>query len=551
MRPVAAGRPAADRWAWRGIAGAVLVFVALASVQAWTIPIYQPVDEASHVGYGVVLAKGQGLPTIETLIPVDGEARRAGWMRARDALHQTIWVANHPPLYYALVAVPLGIGEAAGHGLGGVRAARLVSVGLSAIGLVLLGWLLLQLLPRRPQLAVVATGLVALVPTFVVFSSLVYNDSLAFLTTTATLAACTALLLRGPGLARYAAVAAAASAAALSRASGAFVVAVAGLAVLVAAWRAGEGGAWRRTLRAIVPAAAVGAVVAAAAGWFYLRNVDLYGSVTGTEALMQRFGRSPRGPALGAIISPTFWIDQQRRLWDISFNLPRAKDSHIRSAWLLVLVPAAGLLVAGARWLWRTLRGPAEAAARPAQGRAFRLPRVTGAGLVVAMLLLLLALLEYSVVQFNAVGGNPHVRYVFPGLATIGLLLAVGLAALPGGRRGYPALGMFAALVAVNVWGWLVTLAVYIRPPGGRTALRMALDGAGVSGAALLLPAGVVLAAGFAALAAAVLALGSGRWAYQGRGGTTLPASADDLGTVTTSPDLVRTTNPPGSTLSS
>jgi hypothetical protein len=400
-------------------------------------------------------------------------------------------------------------------------------------------------------LGVVATGLVALVPTFVVFSSLVYNDSLAFLTSTATLAACTALLLRGPSLARLAAVAATASAAVLSRASGAFVVAVAGLAVLVAAWRAGEGGGWRRALRALVPAAAVGAVVVASAGWFYLRNIDLYGSVTGTEALLQRFGRSPRASALTAITSPTFWIDQQRRLWDISFNLPKANVSHIRSAWLLVLVPALGLLVAGARWLWRSVRGPSGGRARVVGGPAWRLPRVTGAGLVVAMLLLLLALLEYSVVQFNAVGGNPHVRYVFPGLAAIGLLLAVGLAALPGGRRGYLALAMYAALVVVNVWGWLVTLGVYIRPTGGRTPLQMALDGAGVRGAALLVPAGAVLATGLAALGAAVLALGRGRWTYQGRGGTTLPASADDLGTVTTSPDLVRTTNPPGSTLSS
>lgn len=52
--------------------------------------------------------------------------------------HRTIWTANHPPLSYALVAVPLRIGIDTAHPVRGVQVARVGSVGLSALGLVAL-----------------------------------------------------------------------------------------------------------------------------------------------------------------------------------------------------------------------------------------------------------------------------------------------------------------------------------------------------------------------------------------------------------------------------
>jgi hypothetical protein len=424
---------------WLGVVGAILVFVMLAMPWVFRVPEYRPPDEASHVGYARELSHGR-LPTIDSPIPDDDDARLAAVLARRDARHQTIWTANHPPLYYALVAVPLRIGTDTGHPLGGVLAARLLSVGLSALGLIALAFVVLQLAPSQPQLAVAATGFVALLPTFISVSARVYNDSLAFLTTTAALAAAVAFVLRGPAPARLVLVSVGAGLAAMTRASGLLAVGVAELAVLVGVLRAGEGGTWRQLWRAAVWMATAGAVVLAVAGWFYLRNLTLYGDLTGSAALLDRFGRAPNGTALGLLTDQGFWRLQQRRLWDVADFLPGVNKGVAARLWLLGLAPLAGLLLAGARGLVRPARG----------GRTLDAGRATAFGLCVV----LLGLLQLSIVQFVSSGGGGHIRYLFPGLVTIGLLAAVGLAALPGGRRGIPVLVMTIAMVAVNIWFW-------------------------------------------------------------------------------------------------
>ena len=422
-----------------GVGGAVLVFATLATLYAFAIPTYRPPDEASHVAYARELSHGR-LPTIETPISAEGDERLGRLLSLRDAVHKTIWTANHPPLYYALVAPPLRIGLDSGHPIGGVHAARLLTVGLAALGLVLLAYVVLQLAPGRPQLAVAATGLAALVPSFVIVSGVVYNDALAFLTSTATVAASVVFVLRGPSAARLAAVAATASAAMLTRASGLLVVGVAGVAVLVGVWRAGDGWMAQRLGRAAIWSAAVGAAAVAVSGWFYLRNLRLYGDLTASSALLERFGRTSGGTIRGLLTSFPFWRVQQQRLWDVTYNLPRAGEGISRQLWLLGLLPLAGLLLAGAGWLARRRRG----APRPDPGRV----------IAVALCVLLLGLLQLSVLQFVSGGGAAHVRYLFPGLVTIGLAAAVGLTALPGGRGGLPVAAMLLAMTAINLWLW-------------------------------------------------------------------------------------------------
>ena len=436
MEPRTAGpRPGATAALRLGVVGAVLAFVALATVWLWQ-PTYRPTDEASHVAYARELSHGR-LPTIDSPMSGAGDPRLARVLRSRDAVHRTIWTANHPPLYYALAAVPLRVAEATAHPVRGVLAARLLSIGLSALGLVAMAYVVLQLVPGRPQLVVAATGLAALLPAFINVSAVVYNDSLAFLTSTGALAAAVVFVVRGPSATRLAAVAVAAALAALTRASGLLVAAVAALAVLVAVWRAGHGGAARRLARAALWTGVLAAAVAAAAGWFYLRNRALYGDLTGSAALLERFGRTPRGCVLELLAEPGFWRSQQQRLWGVTTNLPGSGGRLSRQLWLLGLVPLAGLMIAGGGWLRRLAGG-----ARPDPGRA----------VAVALCVLLLALLELTLAQFVSRGGGAHVRYLFPGMVAIGLAAAVGLAALPGGRRGLPALAMLVVMSVANLW---------------------------------------------------------------------------------------------------
>jgi hypothetical protein len=204
--------------------------------------------------------------------------------------------------------------------------------------------------------------------------------------------------------------------------------------------RAGESSAWRRLWRAAVWTATAGAVVVAVAGWFYLRNLTLYGDLTGSAALLHRFGRLPNNTVLGLLTDQGYWRLQQRRLWDVTNLLPKVHGGLVARLWVLGLVPLAGLLLAGARGLARLARGDGL----PDAARAVAL------GLCV----FLLGLLQLSVVQFVSSGGGGHIRYLFPGLVTVGLLAAGGLMALPGGRRGVPAVAMTVVMGAINLWFW-------------------------------------------------------------------------------------------------
>jgi hypothetical protein len=210
--------------------------------------------------------------------------------------------------------------------------------------------------------------------------------------------------------------------------------------VLVGVWQASQGSTLRRLGRAAIWAGVVAAAVVATAGWFYLRNLILYGDLTGSAALLERFGRIPRGSILRLLTSPDYLRVQQQRLWDFTFDLPRADGSLTRQLWLLGLLPLAGLLLAGARRL-----------ARPPHGSTRSDP---GPTVAVALCVVLLGLLQLSVVQFVSGGGGSHVRYLFPGLVTLGLAAAVGLTALPGGRRGLPVVAMLLAMGVANLWVW-------------------------------------------------------------------------------------------------
>jgi hypothetical protein len=143
---------------------------------------------------------------------------------------------------------------------------------------------------------------------------------------------------------------------------------------------------------------------------------------------------------LGLLTDPGYWRVQQQRLWDVTNLVPRSDGALFRRLWPLALVPLAGLLLAGVRWL----ADPARVSRRPDPGRAVAF----GLGV------LLLVLLQVTMVQFVSDGGGAHIRYLFPGLAVVALAAAFGLAALPGGRRGLPVMVMLLAMAAVNLGLW-------------------------------------------------------------------------------------------------
>ncbi len=486
-----------------GLGGAMLTFVVLAGLNAWTTPLFAQPDEASHYGYALLVSSGR-LPTVTTPIPTEDVPELRALLGPRDQAHRSVWTANHPPLFYAVMAAPVRVGVLTGHPLGALRAARMLSVAIAAAGILLLALLVRELVPGRPELMVAAAGVAAIVPSFVAVAGLLYNDSLAFATSTAALLAGVRFLVRGPSRGRLGMVAVTASLAALTRASGLVVVGIVGLAVLAAVWRQrrAAGLPWRRAaLGAFGWGSVVGAAVLASAGWFYLRNLSLYGDLTGASALFDMFKRTSPGSVLEVVRVRSYWINQAKRFWDSTFDHEITSGSAAHKVWWVGVLPTVGFAVFAGRRLGRLWR----------PGRLGSLPRRDPRWVAAALLVAMLVLLDAMLAQFISGGGGPHIRYLFPDLAIIALAAAIGLASLPGGRRGLPAIALLGVALPVNLWLLDLQLWALVRPRDGEGAFRTALTAAGLPARPLLVlvPAAALLAAALALQALALWSLGS------------------------------------------
>ncbi len=469
-----------------GVAGAILAFLALTGVQAAAIRPYLPPDELYHVGYAATVLDGR-LPTLTAPLPADRVPLMPG-----DGRPRRVYVGNHPPLFYAVAALPIGVGEWASAPRAGLVAARLLSASLAAAGLVMVAVLALALLPGRPRVAIGATWLAALLPSLPHVSAFVYNDGLGFLAATATLAAAVVVVRRGPTLSRLAWLTGAAAAAALTRAPGLALVALAAAAAAAGVLLHGRRPPARRALRAAGAGALVGGVAGGVAIGFYLRNRSLYGSLTGAAYNQELFRFKPQDHMLDLLLSPGYALRLYDGLWVWTrFNLPR-----VQAPAALVAVPrVAGVLA---------LAGLAVAAAGLLRARRpgrRDLPALAGWGLVLAWL----AGVSAMVAAYDGNGGHTHPRYLFPALAVLAVVGAAGLDRLPGGRRGLWLLGLALTQLALTAvaWAGLVT-ALRGRRPADPADLAGAVAGLLAAGG---VPAPWVLLAGAGVLLAGALAL--------------------------------------------
>jgi hypothetical protein len=480
-----------------GVTGAVVAFLALAAVQALAIRPYLPPDELYHVGYAATVLGGR-LPTLTAplptgrvpLLPDDGRPRR-------------VYVANHPPLFYLVTAVPLWLGERLGSPRAAFLAARLVSVSLAATGLVMVAWLTVLLVPGRPRVAVGAAWLAALLPSLPHVSAFVYNDGLGFLAATAALVAAVAVVRRGPTLPRLAGLAAATAAGALTRAPDFALVGAAGAAAAAGVLLHRGGGPARRVLLAAAAGALVGGTAGGSAIWFYLRNRSLYGSLTGAAYNQRLFGFKPEDHVAELLGSPAYLLRLYDGLWVWTrFSLPRVPTPPVLVAVprVLALVAIAGLGVAAAGSLrGRRVGGPDA-------------PAVAAWALALAW-----GVAVYVMVAFyDGHGGHTHPRYLFPGLAVLAVAGALGMDRLPGARRGVWIGAATLTQLALTGAGWAVFVtALRGRRPASPADLAGAvadlLDAGGTHWPWLLLAlAGTLLAAALALLGLALARLDAG-----------------------------------------
>jgi hypothetical protein len=417
-----------------GLIVVLVLYVVVAVLYGALIPIFESPDANGHYAYIHELTEGRGFPIHDT----PSGARVTGY------------VAGHAPLYYMLSAaaafwVPddVGFDDWAWlnpfHAMGDagapanknrlvhidaeafpwrgtpltVHIARLVSTGFGVLGIVATYGIMLELFPERRWLALGAAALTAFNPMYVFTTSRVSNDAAA--AGFGPLAVWCAVRLAVRGFSRRGLVLAGAvyGLAALSKLSCiAFGPAVA-LALLLDVLRVGHykvGHLFRkdRLLRLFVNACILFGSTVLVAGWWYVRNLILYGELMGVDA----------------------WISHTATVWPdpIGFFevVPFMKDLLI-SYWAMF----GWFNIAGAQWMyqvWWVLMGLAGVGLvfmLADQQSSRRSSRPVQAGLVI--LLLAFLLIFGSVWRFIMIVPGAQGRYLMPVIAAISVFLVLGL----------------------------------------------------------------------------------------------------------------------------
>lgn len=414
-----------DGWTGRGrggrgaigvLAAAALCFC-LAASTAVRLPVFFGADERPHFAYAADVVHGD-LPTLDDRIPVADDDRFPIFERWADGLaatggraRQTVFVANHPPLFYVIAAGPVWLASLTGSDALPPLVVRLLNAGFMALGVALTGLLAREVLSRSPHrdlLAAVAAGVVAVTPNLVGVAAYGQNDGLGFALGAGALLVAVRLLRRGPDRRLLAVATALAIACGLSRASLVPAVALMAAAAGIGAWRHRTVDGRRALGRALGVAGAIAATPVAAAGWFYLRNQDLYGTPTGDRHNLRLLGRVVDERSIVDVV--TDWRFHHE-MWT---GLYGSVHPHLQfSGDALVAVGLLGLVVAGlVTWGRRSV----------AVGRD-----VTAAVLLAGYVLAV----SVGVADHVGQGGSPHPRYLLPLVPLIAVAVAAAIAALP------------------------------------------------------------------------------------------------------------------------
>ncbi len=414
----------------RAIWALVAVFLVLGTVYSVVTPLFEAPDEAYHYPFVEFLADGHGLPIQDPAAP-------ALW-------HQE---GSQPPLYYALAAlvsrwapaddlpqvlrrnphadtgVPRPDGNAnivvhtpreawPYHGATlAVHLARELSVILGALTVLFTYLNGLEVLPRRPGLALAAAAVVAFTPMFLFISGSVNNDNLVVALTTIALWLILRLLRLPSKPGHWAALGGLVGLTALAKVSGLALLAPAGLAVAFAAWRRHD-----RRLLGYGGACLLGAV-ALVAGWWYYRNWRLYHDPLGWSAFLAIVGRRFPQPTLRQLLAE--WPGFIKSYWGVFgwFNV-LAPAWYYRLCDGLALVAAGGFLVEAGRRLLRRQW--------PTVDTLFRLALVASWPLIMVV----------GVIRWTMLTPASQGRLMFPAIAPLSYLLVLGWASyVPGAAQ--------------------------------------------------------------------------------------------------------------------
>jgi 4-amino-4-deoxy-L-arabinose transferase-like glycosyltransferase len=463
----------------------MLVAVLNSLVWAFLTPLFQVPDEPVHIGYAEYVATSGKLPRDVGSSWLPGpEASRAfallpfsitghpNWLESRDrTFHRAVdsaphrapetgagYIANNPPLYYALQALPDRL-AGGGNFLDRVMAMRIFSALLAALTTGFVFMFVRELLPGDPWTWPVGALAVAFQPVFGFISGGVNNDTLLWTASAGLLWAIARAFRCGLTVRRGAGIGAAAAAAFLTKGTAYALLPGTALAVLIMVWR-GRHVARAAVMRGATAAAAVGCVPIA--GWVLASRYAVHRSGGAVTAGYADASHGSIGGQLSYLWQ--FWLPKLPSMHDWFPDYYPVWDSYLqafvgRFGWFqygfplwvnrLGLAVAVIVLFAAVASLVR---------ARGALRR--RWSELVTYGVFAAGVAVLVNVAGYRYLLDTSVRFE-QVRYLFPLLPLYGGLIAV--AARVGGRRVGPALavGFLVLAIADSVFSQLLTISRY------------------------------------------------------------------------------------------
>ncbi|MDQ4110735.1 MAG: hypothetical protein M3306_06510, partial [Actinomycetota bacterium] len=203
------------------------------------------------------------------------------------------------------------------------------------------------------------------------------------------------------------------------RSTGLVAVLVLGACVLAALWLRDP--TPRTFRRGVVLAIRIGLAPVVVIGWFYVRNIVLYGDATASAALFEKFSRQTHGDTLFQLVNPELYLHLYGSLW---------ADDVIPKIWIVAAAATLAVTVTG-----MVLDVNAKARPRP-DGVMRRVvipgpePTVLERRLEVAVRALMgiyCVIIIVNLASFHAGGGWIHARYAVPFLPVIAALTSLAI----------------------------------------------------------------------------------------------------------------------------
>ena len=405
------------RWLMRGV---LLAFVLIGILYSIIVPSWEAPDEIDHFRYAQYLQTQRALPVQQP---------------------HGVATAHHPPLFYvlaALVSWPVDISDGVGafnpnpkflfawkggHELNH----HLQSTGDTfpytslALSLHLMRWLSLlfgagavwltfklanELWPDREYLSCLAAAWVAFNPQFLFISAGAMNDSLLVMMSTGLFLSLARAARQPQTWQHWLAVGVWTSLAMLSKISGLAFMPLGGLLLIICAVR-------QRSFHLFIRnGLALAVPVIALTGWWFVRNLNLYGDVLGNNAWLKHF---PGALRHDAVDWPATAMQQLRSAWAVfGWMTVAAPTWYFNIVWGVLGVAVIGLVVYGFKQL--------------------RAPRFEGWGVLGCVVLVIyqIGLMVRENLQWTTASQG---RYLFPVIAPTMIVISLGWATLFAHKR--------------------------------------------------------------------------------------------------------------------